>query len=486
MNAEVLRTLATPSFFQWSYDGYRTRTLKTGPFFRRQLGSIPCTLDCRPAPASYPEFLVSFFVLRPHADLRMPWNANLSSVLNCIVDTLLLADGLSVDDKTRRGVLDKLVREILEMKEWKSQPGCSAQLIYPGSPSTFAEQTESLAFNMLLTNVLLSRRTTFQGLEDVPGLSICRNDMLSTLSKRKSLVLGTLLEVCVKSGQVELVTALLDTPGVDVNDESLRVLEVAIQSDNLETLRLLFSTYQLDRDMRGQYRIDSAMRQAIDNDRTDAALYLIHECSLWDLTDDANLNGWFGFAAIRNDFAFVKALQNDFESEGPILEQLRHSTVGWGLSAETWCDFLYVAVTSATPRHNELVKALFTNPTLLPKFNVSSGTLFQSPGNYTELFRHACGNGNAFLVRKIAEGGADLDHLEGYEDTPPVLVALLAGQLVVVKVLIELGAKPIDPKDTKFKEGFEDGSYPEEWLRREVTWAGWRFWNAPVLNHVKS
>jgi hypothetical protein len=533
MNVETLWTLATPSFFQSNYNwNVCVRGLKTGPFFQRTYGSAPCTIDRQPAPSSYLEFLVSFLELRPHTDAQTPWNANLSSMLNCIVDTLLLADGLSVDDEMRRDLLERLVCGIFEIKKWKTLPDCISTTLYPTSPPTFAEQTESFAFNMLLSNILLGRRTTFLGLENVPGLLTCKQDVLSTLSKRKSLVFGTLLEVCIKSGQTELVTALLETLDIDLNDDHVGTFDMAVQSDNLGTLRLLFSKYQARHTLHPD-RINRAVHDAIANDRTDAALYIIYECNLWNLSKD-HVKNWVGDAALRNNFRFLKVTLGNPTYENPTLQDAAYShqyeawvpgtvvffghqdmvrylwddgfsrnpvymlqaaiasghismvrfllvecSFGIGVSADKWLDLLNIAIVSATPRHTKLVKALFTYPNLCPRLNVSAETVFQRPSTYTEIFRHACGHGNVFMVQKLAEGGADLNRLDGYEDTPPVLVALLAGQSDVVKALIELGAKPIDPKETKFRRGFEDGSYPEEWERRQVSMFTW--WHPDIM-----
>ncbi|KAF2678621.1 ankyrin [Lentithecium fluviatile CBS 122367] len=527
MNQEILRALVTPSFYQWDRDNWGVRTLETGPFFRRFRGSFPSSRERLPFPSSYPEFVASFIESKPHVDVRTPWNTNVASVIHHIVDGILSEDGLSLNDTSRKGILNRLCRQFLEMREWRTRISWWACEIYETSRMAvmhFPEETDSMEFNMLLASIVLGRRTSFLGLEDIPGLLTSKGDPLTTLMSRKSIVFGTLLEVCIKSGQIELVATLLNGVALDINDESFNALEMAVQSDNLDILHLLFSRYDFTRPSPEPTRIERLMRQAVDNDRTDAALYMIQE---FQLLEPAHIQTWFLCAAMQNNFAFVEAILAMFSDNCHILARLKngdsrwvlgpvvfmghqdmlrflldrgfkcdHTTlmlaaVGgghismvrflmndcglhWDNSASTWVNPLFVAVIHATPRHTALIETLFTDPDLFKKHNISAKTLFSTAHAHTELFRHACGHGHVFLVRKFAEAGVDLNHLEGYEDTPPLLVALLAGQTAVVNALIELGAAPIDPMKTKFSEGFEKGSFPEVWFRREVSHLNWR------------
>ena len=442
---------------------------------------------------------------------QTPWNANFSSALNRIVDEILIEDDLDVDDKSRPDVMRSLCRHRFEMKRWRKGSDFLFCL-FPESPSHFLSRAETLEFNTMLANILLGRRTTLND----PHTS---HEILT----RTSPIFGTPLEVCIKSGQVKLAASLLETTGIDLNNESFQILEIAIECENLEMLRLLFTPkYNLACGLEDSSRMNNAIAQAIQNGRSDAAHFLIHACSS-PPTYQEYIPHWIENGARYNNFAFVRTLVDELENTGaglttstlaedkciarivafyghvdmlrflsnydttwnhsrmmlaavsgghiPMVRYLLHDRAIWAdLSAERWRDLLLVAVEHGTPYHFKLVEALFTDPTILRNHQASTNILFQKPSIYAELFRHACGYGNVFLITKIAEAGANLDQLVGYEDVPPILVALLAGQAAVANALIELGAKPIDPMQTVFREGFEKGDYPRAWTRRAFHW----------------
>jgi hypothetical protein len=120
-----------------------------------------------------------------------------------------------------------------------------------------------------------------------------------------------------------------------------------------------------------------------------------------------------------------------------------------------WCDLLRVAASHRTRRHNALIKAVFDDPSILEHQSVSAQALFKGPADeYADLLVHACYHGNEFLIRKIAEAGANLDIVEGYFNMPPVRAALFMGQHAAADLLIELGAEPVELKREEFSGMF--------------------------------
>jgi hypothetical protein len=179
-----------------------------------------------PVPSSYIDFIASFILSIPHVQ-KKPWNTNILSFLNHIIDALLLGDGLSSDEKRREALMRQFCHQVYEMQHWMYKSFCFSELASPRGDS--AETAETFEFNVLLTNVVLCRRTTLYGLQ------------LASLMHRKSTLLGTLLGASVKSGQVDLIDCLLDTDGVDINHEDHSVLKMAAECANDGVLRTIFT-----------------------------------------------------------------------------------------------------------------------------------------------------------------------------------------------------------------------------------------------------
>lgn len=523
MNFEVLRTLATPSFFNWTRE---RRTLETVAFFQRPFGSIPTYMEHRPLPSSFPDFVASFLELRPHMHSQTPWNANLSSLLHHVVDAISFEHETGCIKSERTGILRRLCRHILELKQWRINPTwCVRWLLYTCPSSEFAEQTDTLEFNIFLAEILLGKRTSFEGLERTLDGNMPGSKVLEASFKRKSIVFGSLSDVCIKVGRVELVRTTLEMVGVGADIHRNQLLDVAIHSLNLQPLRLLFSKYEsYFRSGLGQYPVKGALYTAVLTGETEAALFLLRTSV--DATNISSLAFWILEAASHNNFVFVHAILNDYKDDMQILASLRDyvnreklphvalyghvkmfeylldqgfecrnayllmfAVVSGGhipllrflmsdaripeVSLEQWRWLLVEAVAYATRRHFALIEILWTDPALFQRRGISCANFFQGTEACIELFRYSCAYGNIPLICRMAEAGMDLNHLPGFEETPPVLVAHMAGQSTVAKTLVQLGAKPLDPMETQFRRDFENGEYPKVWPRRKINCTYW-------------
>ena len=496
---EVLRTLQRPAFCQYKR---KVRTLEPGPFFKQ------CTTsNCQSGKASVPmssgylDFYASFLLLRPHA--QEPWNANISSLLNYVVDTLLLADGLEKNDETRVTVMRRLCHQVFEMKQWKAAQGagCFTDSLFPRPPSKYAGESESPDFNVLLANVLLGWRANLAE-QDIPKLMA-----------RKSIVFGTLLQVSIMSGNVEQVTSLLDT-GVDVNDESLAILETAVTSDNPKMLDLILS-----RSVPPPARIERAIYRAVRTDKTEAVLFLARKCDVSTTTKEILFA--FGWACAHNNPVMARALFDDLDAvkaycasedkldwvlptviffghenmvrflldRGFVCEgtKMMYAAACGGrismaryllrecnisLTAKQWCKVLSEAVSHATPRYNAFAEAILTDPDIFSTQSETASSIFQGPpSDYAELLVEACKYGNTLVVRKMSEAGADLncDYTSTSVTGPPVLIAHSHGHTAVADLLVEMGVKPVDPLQSKFKERFESGELPRFEKKKQVS-----------------
>ncbi|KAF2688911.1 hypothetical protein K458DRAFT_154651 [Lentithecium fluviatile CBS 122367] len=223
--------------------------------------SPPCSDATRrtlPLTWSYVDFIASFIFIRPF--LQDPWNANISSFLNHIIDELLRDGGLDINHPSREDLLHMLCHHVFEMNHWKRNTWWFTKTLNLGSD--FSRQTETSKFNVTLASVLLGRRTTIRDI-DVPALV-----------QRKSIVLGTLLEACVKSGQVDLVTSMLDI-GVDLDEDFHSALEMAAECPNADMLGTMFTPKYVF--ACSGPRMKDCIKQAIENDRTKTTLYLLRK-----------------------------------------------------------------------------------------------------------------------------------------------------------------------------------------------------------------
>lgn len=76
-----------------------------------------------------------------------------------------------------------------------------------------------------------------------------------------------------------------------------------------------------------------------------------------------------------------------------------------------------------------------------------------------DALQRAVRQGHEQVVRILAEAGVSVDAARGHCG-PPLLIAMVYGQESMVKVLLELGATPIDPLESDLRAKFLDGTYP--------------------------
>lgn len=109
-----------------------------------------------------------------------------------------------------------------------------------------------------------------------------------------------------------------------------------------------------------------------------------------------------------------------------------------------------------------LVEAVLTDPIVFEKQSVSAESIFQGPStDYEELLIRACRHGNTFVVRKTAEAGAEVNHGESIIWIPPILAVQITGQTAVADLLVEMGATPIDPLESEFRDMLQSGIFAE-------------------------
>ncbi|KAK4697503.1 hypothetical protein P7C71_g600, partial [Lecanoromycetidae sp. Uapishka_2] len=75
-------------------------------------------------------------------------------------------------------------------------------------------------------------------------------------------------------------------------------------------------------------------------------------------------------------------------------------------------------------------------------------------------FSRAAFQGHEQVVRLLAEMGVSLDGVPDDSEPPPILNAMIHGQMGMVKVLLELGARWVDPMESAWREKFMNGTYP--------------------------
>jgi hypothetical protein len=303
MDAEVLHILQTPGLHERAFSGV---------YF---------------VPASYLDFAASFLNTRPFR--QDPWDSNMSSILNHVVDEVISDGGLDLDDSARKIIMKELCHKIFQVKRWPCHSSSFSMLSYKpdmdwpdkvDSPELrelmfprhmhFTDEVGPLSFVVLLANVLLGRQKTLE-LESIPALLT-----------RKSSVFGTLLEVVIKSGELDLAATLLDT-GVNVNDISLKVLENAIECDRKEMMGLIFSPkYALSRPtqtlpdrLNSHSRIQRGIQQAARWNYTESFLYLARTFDMSTMPRNASFA--FEQACRHNNFRIARTLFDELGAVRP-------------------------------------------------------------------------------------------------------------------------------------------------------------------------
>lgn len=466
------------------------------------LSTYPSSHESRcsrlPLPSSYIDFIASFVSVRPFS--QHSWNANISSFLNYVTDELLRQEGHDSDDELRKTVMRELCHHLFQMKHWKQQPYWFMKLVFPGSE--ISNQTETLDINVVLASIILGRRTTFQDLD------------VSALVRRKSSIFGTLLDACVKGGQTDLVGHLLDNGIVDVNDENHSAIEIAAECPNADMLRTIFTPkYGLHPP---QARMKKCIIQAINNDCTEAALYLLRNCDSsimretypGDALRDACYHGHLAIVKClveelqvsnvperTNDYHHWMVQHVAFYGHQHILRYLFEKGAerepltmraaamtgdiamarflheqGVRLEAQTWASVLRVATDHETPRHFAWTCAV------IEESLVTAETLVQKNVSLCNLIEAACVHGNVGLISLFVTAGLDINNIEMLEDTPPVFMALAAGRSEVARALVEMGAKPIDPLESKWAGSFESHELPKLFKARKTYHRGIMDW----------
>lgn len=113
--------------------------------------------------------------------------------------------------------------------------------------------------------------------------------------------------------------------------------------------------------------------------------------------------------------------------------------------------------------HIALVRAARHGETSMVRFLIQKGVSLDEPGVGRHAMERAAERGFEGTVRLLAEHGVPVNDCDPIGE--PMLIALSYGQDHMVKVLLELGATPVDPLKSRFASQFESGDYPREPLR---------------------
>lgn len=110
---------------------------------------------------------------------------------------------------------------------------------------------------------------------------------------------------------------------------------------------------------------------------------------------------------------------------------------------------------------NPLYEAAMSQHVGMMRFLLDKGADIKAFECGESAFSRAIMKGYEEVIRVLVEAGVDIDST-GYDGEPaPILSAMMYGQDRVVELLLELGAKRVDPLTSDWAEKFLDGSYPE-------------------------
>lgn len=93
------------------------------------------------------------------------------------------------------------------------------------------------------------------------------------------------------------------------------------------------------------------------------------------------------------------------------------------------------------------------------RFLLDRGADLEVSGCGEYAFSRAVNLGHEQVVRVLVEAGVDIDGLPDDSEPAPILSTTMHGQNHIVKILVELGAKRVDPVKSVWAEKFLDGTY---------------------------
>ncbi len=105
-----------------------------------------------------------------------------------------------------------------------------------------------------------------------------------------------------------------------------------------------------------------------------------------------------------------------------------------------------------------LAQAAGNGETTMVRFLLQKGIDIKKNHNGDTALSNAAERGHVEIVTLLAEWGVDVNGPDNWD--PPILRAMIYGQHHMVKKLVELGAKEVDPLESKFSEEFRNGTYP--------------------------
>ncbi|KAL8848471.1 MAG: hypothetical protein Q9221_006522 [Calogaya cf. arnoldii] len=109
--------------------------------------------------------------------------------------------------------------------------------------------------------------------------------------------------------------------------------------------------------------------------------------------------------------------------------------------------------------HSVLARAARNGELAMVKFLLDKGVDLMASGSGDRALEEAAGRGHEDIVRYLVEHGINVNGRGGARD-PPILRAMVYGQQHIINLLVDLGAKKLDPSTTRYAAKFADGRLP--------------------------
>ncbi|KAL8732733.1 MAG: hypothetical protein Q9166_002513, partial [cf. Caloplaca sp. 2 TL-2023] len=284
--------------------------------------------------------------------------------------------------------------------------------------------------------------------------------------------LCTALVAACWAGQQNTVEYLLSlSPKVSFSDEDIdHGFAAAARSGHTELLRLLLPRINTSR---RHETLSQSLRQASAAGRISAVQLLLDSGA--GLKPCPPLGGPLHFAA-RSGFVRVVRLLLDRGAEPdaqsrygrPLYFAAKNGHVGVvQILLEHGAD-----IDAKGYNDSVLARAARNGETAMVKYLLHKGVELQKPSNGDRALQGAAQWGHEEIVRLLVGLGVNVNG-RGTSQDPPILRAMLYDQQHIIKVLTELGAKAMDPLQTRYASDFQDGKFPRKGIA--TTCSQWGF-----------
>lgn len=485
---------------------HRSRLTSSGLFDRETIRAYATTellnlhkISFFARPEVKADFVARYLLERPHTE-NTPTNSNFSALINYVVDELVKYDDDGGPEQLRYQYMKTLCNSVSRQRGLNS-------IIYDIFPQTTRPVSSvENRYHIFIAAIYLEKSSVVQHMLE---------DKQMDLAEVKSEFFGTSLHAAVQMGHRDLVRKLLQR-GADVNMEKPGTkgppLEAAIENQDEEIVRLLLEPHyghitsgrafetaivrscdtnqprvahlllerMTDKLSECQYLLSEGLRAACRRGMVEIVQLLLDHGG--DVNEHFDCGRTYYVPSLIEQAAWIGQEEvlclllargaNPYGWEPEYCSSMRAAAWGGHVGAAR---ILLDAGVELKPRRRmsildvaaPRVGSAELGRLLLDRGIFDIHKLDDNPqeaeGCVVRLMGLACQQGNIGFIQALAQHGVTVNDESLYarhDCPPPIIVAMAFRQNHVVRVLLELGAREVDPLDTIWGGGFANGKYP--------------------------